>query len=270
MTPSPLAPEAYLDHLRAESARFRAALADCDPASRVPACPAWDASDLLWHLTGVQRFWTHVVASRPAQPTEEEGAGERPADHPTLLAAFDDATAGLAAALESADPTHEAWTWSDDHTVGFILRRQAHEALIHRIDAEQAAGTSTDVDPTLAADGVLEALQVMYGGCPPWGTFTPGEGLLRLDATDTGDEIWVRLGTFSGTDPGSGTSYADEPDLHVVDAPGDETEPDVVIDGPAGALDAWLWHRGGDDDLAVAGDREVFSAFEQVVAQPIN
>lgn len=37
----------YLDHLRTESARFRAVLTDCDPAARVPACPEWDAGDLL-------------------------------------------------------------------------------------------------------------------------------------------------------------------------------------------------------------------------------
>ena len=37
----------YLDHIRTESARFRAALADCDPSARVPTCPDWDAADLL-------------------------------------------------------------------------------------------------------------------------------------------------------------------------------------------------------------------------------
>ena len=35
----------------------------------------------------------------------------------------------------------------DDHTVGFIRRKQAHEALIHRIDAEVAAGNRTPMDP---------------------------------------------------------------------------------------------------------------------------
>ena len=62
----------------------------------------------------------------------------------------------LARVLEAADPADEAWNWSDDHTVGFILRRQAHEALIHRLDAEQAAGDVTELDPRLAADGVEE------------------------------------------------------------------------------------------------------------------
>jgi len=40
---------ASLDHIRTESTRFRSVLADCDPAARVPACPDWDAADLVWH-----------------------------------------------------------------------------------------------------------------------------------------------------------------------------------------------------------------------------
>ena len=59
---------------------------------------------------------------------------------------------------------------------------------------------------------------------------------------------------FSGTDPDSGTSYADEEDFHVVPAPDDaDVEPDVVVDGPAAALDLWLWNRGDDADISIAG-----------------
>ena len=154
-----LTPEAYLDHIRAESARFRAVLADCDPAARVPGCPDWDAADLLWHLTKVQRFWAGRVTERPAEPTEGEEAydAERPASYAGLLAAFDVADAAFLDALEGVEAAAEAWTWSEDHTVGFVLRRQAHEALVHRIDAEQAAGARSEVDPRLAADGVAES-----------------------------------------------------------------------------------------------------------------
>jgi hypothetical protein len=54
-----------------------------------------------------------------------------------------------------------------------------------------------------------------------------------------------------------------------VEPPAD-VEPDVVIDGPAAALDAWLWHRGDDADLSVAGDREVLTRFRAIVATPID
>lgn len=264
-----LSPDVYLDHLARESARFRDVLAACDPDARVPSCPDWSAADLLWHLATVQRWWAEVVAARPARPVEVEP--ERPATNGELLAAYDVWSADLAAALEGADPGEAAWNWSDDHTVGFILRRQAHEALIHRIDAELTAGERTGLDPLLASDGVHECLAVMYGGMPPWGHWEPGDGLVRVDVTDTGEEFWVRFGIFSGTDPESGTTYTDEEDFHVVAPPDDpEVEPDVVVDGTAAALDLWLWSRDDDADISAAGDQDVLDRFRAIVGSPIN
>jgi uncharacterized protein (TIGR03083 family) len=259
--------DAYLRHLQAESSRFREVLADCDLDAPVPSCPEWTAADLLWHLGGgeVQNFWAWIVAHRPAG---HEGYPEpsRPDSAAGLFEAFDSATAALTAALGSADPADHAWTWGTEQTVGFIARRQAHEALIHRVDAELAAGTSSDLDPALAADGVEECLAVMYGGCPPWGTFTPGNGLLRFDIADAGESLWVRLGRFTGTDPEGATH--DEDDLNVVDEPG--RDPDVVVTGPAGPMDAWLWHRGDDAAITVAGDRAVYDRFAALVTTPIS
>ncbi|MET0580131.1 MAG: maleylpyruvate isomerase family mycothiol-dependent enzyme [Ilumatobacteraceae bacterium] len=263
-----LSPETYLSHLRSESARFRDVLSGCDPDARVPSCPDWSAADLLWHLATVQRWWAEVLSARPDRPEEIDPS--RPEAYDELLTTYDAWSHRLADVLEVADPADAAWNWSDDHTVGFILRRQAHEALVHRVDAELTAGTSSEVDPVLAADGVHEVLAVMYGGCPPWGSWEPGEGLVRVDATDTGDEVWVRFGVFSGTDPDSGTTYADEEDFHVVDAPADDVEPDVVVDGPAAALDLWLWSRGDDAEISVVGDEATHARFSAIVGSPIN
>jgi uncharacterized protein (TIGR03083 family) len=262
---SRLRPDEYLHHIRTESRRFRDVLATCDPAARVPGCPDWDAADLLFHLAGVQHFWATIVRQRPEGP-EALVHPERPATYDGLLAFFDSSSADLVAALEEADPAEPAWTWSTEQTVGFTFRRQAHEALIHRLDAEQAAGRETPLDRALAADGVLETLDVMFGGTTPWGTFTPGEGVVRFDLTDAGESVWVRLGRFTGTDP-EGTSH-DEDDLAVVEDPG--TEPDVVVDGPAAALDAWLWRRRGDDGIAVSGDESVYARFRAIVDSPID
>ena len=264
-----LSPESYLSHLRTESARFREVLATCDPQARVLSCPDWSAADLLWHLATVQRWWAEVLGARPARPEEVEPP--RPETHDDLLAAYDGWSRDLATALEGADPTEEAWTWSDDHTVGFILRRQAHEALVHRVDAELAAGVSSPIDPALASDGVHEVLDVMYGGMPPGGGWTPGEGLVRVDVTDTGEEFWLRFGVFEGTDPDSGTTYADEEDFHVVAPPDDaDVEPDVVVDGTADTLDRWLWNRADETGISVAGDPETYARFRAIVGTPIN
>lgn len=263
-----LLPEIYLAHIRDESAHFRAVMADCDSGAQVPSCPDWKAADLLWHLATVQRWWAEVVTARPARPEEVEPP--RPASYDDLLALFDQWSGDLSAALEAADPAQAAWNWSTDHTVGFILRRQAHEALIHRVDAELTAGLPSEVDPLLASDGVHEVLDVMYGGCPEWGSWEPGEGLVRVDATDTGEGFWLRFGVFSGTSPNDGKSYAGEEDFHVVAAPGGDVEPDVVVDGPAAPLDLWLWSRGDDAEISVVGDRSVRDRFRAVVESPLD
>jgi uncharacterized protein (TIGR03083 family) len=255
----------YLQHIRDESQRFRDVLADCDPQAAVPSCPDWRADDLLWHLAGVQHFWTWVVTNRPKGPDVYDKP-ERPGDHAGLLAFYDQRFVALVDALGAADPTDEAWTWSQDHTVGFIGRRQAHEALIHRRDAELAAGAVTPFPADLAADGVDEALDVMYGGCPPWGEFSPLPHFVRVDLTDTGDRVWVQLGRFHGTDP-EGITH-DEDDIQVVPDPG--VEPDAVISGTAEALDARIWRRADGAETHLAGSLEIVDRFRRIIHQPIN
>lgn len=257
----------YVRHLRADSARFRTVLADCDPATQVPGCPDWSAADLLWHLAEVQWFWGRTVRTRPTAPGEADEGPERPPTYDGLLAAFDEYSAALAAELAAADPADPAWTWSQEQTVGFVVRRQAHEALIHRLDAEQAAGQTTPLDPVLAADGVDECLDVMFGGCPPWGSFAGLPHYVRVDLTDSGESIWVQIGRFTGTDPDDGVHH-DVDDISVVADPG--VDADASVRGPAAALDAWLWRRGDDGEIRVTGDRAVYDHFRLAVNQPIT
>jgi uncharacterized protein (TIGR03083 family) len=259
----------YFQHIRDESALFRAALVGCDPDARVPACPDWDAGDLLWHLgAGVQGFWADIVEQRPDGPAEGRSDPERVGSYDDILARFDLDHGRLVAALEKADPADPAWTWSEEQTVGFTFRRQAHEALIHRVDAEQTAGLPvTEPDVALSVDGVSEIISVMLGGCPPWGSFAPLPHYVRMDLTDADTSIWVQLGRFTGTDPDSGTTYDDE-DIHPADDPG--TEPDATVAGTAAALNLWLWKRGDDSELKVAGDRGIYDRFRVLFSQPLN
>lgn len=148
----------YLSHLAADSARFVEALAQTPPEPRVPTCPGWDADDLLWHLGQVQWFWAAVIGRGLTVHAEVENLdnGGRPAGRDGLLAFFGQASDDLRHNLAAASPQGSALTWSQDQTVGFIRRRQAHEALIHRIDAELTAGDRTPMDPDLRTDGVEE------------------------------------------------------------------------------------------------------------------
>jgi uncharacterized protein (TIGR03083 family) len=258
----------YLGHLTTESARFSEALRGLPADAAVPACPDWTADDLLWHLGSVQWFWGTVVREKLTGPQAEEIKPPRPTDRAGLPAFFEAASRELARVLAAGQPQDPAWTWFADQTVGFIQRKQAHEALIHRIDAEETAGLRTGMDPQLSADGVDEALRVMYGALPHWGSFTPEAGrLLRLRATDTGDTWLVALGRFTGTDPG-GTSY-NELDIQVDD--GDPDRPAAAsISASAADLDCRLWHRTPLGEVELAGAEDVLRDFQSVIAPGLS
>jgi uncharacterized protein (TIGR03083 family) len=258
----------YLGYLRRESARFADSVQLAEPDAQVPSCPDWNADDLLWHLAEVQFFWATIVAENLPRDEAEKRKPERPAGRAGLLAFYQRASGDLGGALAAASPGDYAWTWSDDKTVGFIRRRQAHEALIHRVDAELTAGNRTAIDPQLAADGVDEALRVMYGGVPDWGSFTPDPGrMVRLRATDTGDSWLVTPGRFAGTDPDDGTSY-DEPCIDAADR--DSGGPAAEISGSAASLDCWLWHRPPPGPVERSGDPDVLGGLDAVIAPGIT
>ncbi len=260
----------YLDHLARESARFGQALREAAPDTPVPSCPDWTADDLLWHLAEVQWFWGTIVREKLTDPSAaEELKPERPDGRADLLDFYERASRDLGEILSSTSPETPAWTWSTEQTVGFIRRRQAHEALIHRVDAELTAGNRTPMDSRLSADGVDEVLRIMYGGAPPWGTFSPDEAkTLRVLITDTGDAWDITLGRFTGTDPDDNTAY-DEPDIRVAVAePGFPTK--ATIAGSAADLDCWLWHRPTFEAVTRSGDESVLSDFESTIAGGVN
>ena len=263
-----LSPDQFLEAIKSESARFGQLLADADPASRVPSCPDWDAADLLWHLTEVQWFWSTLVAERPRGPSVTEGRRPaRPAGAAELSALFRWTSDGLVDALESADDTEAAWTWLEsDQTVGFIRRRQAHEVLIHRVDAEQVVGEVTALDPALATDGVDEAVQIMFGGIPGWASFRRDHGPVGIRTSDTAAHWVVDIGRQSGVEPESGEPV-DEPTLAARD-----DDPAVVAEltGTAGNLDSWLWGRADPGGIARTGDAAALTAFDAVIRTGID
>lgn len=260
----------YLDHLARESARFARVLAATASDVQVPTCPGWNADDLLWHLGEVQWFWGTIVRDGVDVSAAEKTKPPRPANRPGLEEFYQSASRELGAALAITTPDTPAWTWADDKTVGFIRRRQAHEALIHRLDAELTAGQRSDMDPRLGADGVDEALRIMYGGDkPPWGAFdADGTGQLRLLAEDTRDSWLVSLGRFTGTDPDDQRTY-DQPGIDVADSD-QGARVAATITGAAADLDCWLWGRPTQDAIERSGDPAVIDGFEAIIAEGIS
>ena len=237
----------------------------------MPGCPDWTAADLLWHLARVQWFWASIDPDparrhRRVTMTTSRRAGaahvvRRPAGGVRRVLRG----AGRASCAAPTRPSPRG-AGRPSRRSGFTYRRQAHEALIHRLDAEQTAGQVTPLDPALAADGVDECLDVMFGGAPPWGEFAPLPHYVRVDLTDRDESLWVQIGRFTGTDPDG--EHHDLEDIRVVPAPGGEA--DAVVSGAAGALDAWLWRRGDDSQVRVSGDLGVYDRFRLAVDQPIT
>jgi uncharacterized protein (TIGR03083 family) len=257
----------FLAHLRAESARFAEVLRDTDPAARVPSCPDWDADDLLWHLGEVFLFWGTIVRDRLDNPDAAEDAKpERPADHTGLLELYDRAAADLIATLTETPDDVRVWTWSDDQSAGFVRRRMAQEALIHRLDAELTAGAVTDIDADFATDGAHEALQHFCGGCPPWASYHADGPLGRVRTTDTGADWLVQLGGFSGLSPNTGKTYDHEPCLEIVAA----GEPTFTVSATGRDLDAWLWNRPAIVEPVVEGSEADFQAFAAIIAKGVD
>lgn len=263
----------HLDHLARESTRFLEAVLDAAPDAQVPTCPEWTADDLLWHLAEVQWFWGEVVRTRADDPDRVEAVQpERPADRDGLVALYRRASADLHAVLATTPPETPVWTWAADRTAGFVRRRQAHEALIHRLDAELTAAPDgaavTGIDPALAADGVDEALGVMYGDVPEWASTTPDPrgAAARLVATDAGRSWLVTFGRWSGTSPNTGRSY-DDPALWLVPDDGREA---ATVSGRAADLDCLLWNRPATGTVSRSGDQRSLALLDAVVAVGIQ
>lgn len=215
--------------------RFTIALADlahdADLETQVPTCPDWSLGDLVWHLTKVQDFWTHVIINRPGSP-ESHQHSPRPSDN-QLVANLRNATLGLDAALESCAADEPAWSWAAEQTVGFTLRRQTHEALVHCVDGFLAVGEPLpDVSPELAADGIDEIVTVMLEP-----TEDADVDTVTLHATDTGDRWTITAG-----------------------------HGDATIAGSAVDLYLWLWGRCRSGQLEISGAVEEAAALRSRLA----
>ena len=214
-----------LDFIGAESAAAAATISPSSLDARVPLCPDWSLTELIWHLGRVQRFWAttvHAGELDPEFPAEEVG----PSDANALDAWFRASTRELLDALRTVPWDTPAWTWwKEDRTVGAIARHQVQEAAVHRWDAQLAASGSPVPLPTkLADDGVDEfcwLARQMRGPQP-----------IAFHATDTGT-------TFSaGAD-----------------------EPVVTASAPASDLVLLLYARVSPDAVIVEGDRTALDGF---------
>jgi uncharacterized protein (TIGR03083 family) len=264
-------PLPFLDHLAADSARFRAVLATAPAAARVPSCPDWDADDLLWHLGEVQWFWGEIAERGLTDPADLDAMNasreERPGDRGGLLAFFDRSSERLQRVLGELAPETPLWMWyDDDQTAGYIRRRQAHEAMVHRIDAELTVGERTPLDCRLAADGIDEALRIMRGHEPePDLAHAPVSSPVTIATVDAMHSWTVTPARITGTWNGE---EIDVLRFLVSDGPDDAAT--AEISGSAADIDCWLWNRPVEGEITRDGDAAALAAIDGVLAESID
>lgn len=224
--------------LRTEATALAAAAELSPPDRAVPACEGMTVGELVRHVGSVHRLvarWA-TSGSRPTTWAAEPN-GADPVDWYRVGAA------SLLAVLTPARAERPAATWCPwDRTLGFWLRRMAHETAVHRVDAQAAAGLAAPLDAELAADGIDEVLK-LWLGChlPPR----------------------VRVGPVTLRVPGREWTVA----LHeeVVDfCP--TADPAAIVSGSASAVDLWLWGRAGEEAVSLEGDLAAARALRAAVA----
>lgn len=269
--------------IREEADLFAAALTTTDPVQKVPTCPDWTAADLLWHLTEVHEFWGAMLAQGVTSEDEaqklEESAAPRPEGFHELLERRAAATDALLAQLEAHGDEEPAWFWySAEQTVSVIRRMQTHEATIHRVDAELAAGRKvTPIAPQVAHAGLDHVLRVMWPAAfewtPEWAVVAP-VAVAEITA-DAGQPRRLLISRWSGTRPRDGQEFETPVGRLLTDD--DETAglPRAEVSGSPLALDLWAWGRGQaleslsgrSEKVEIIGDQEAVAQMEALVAE---
>ena len=234
----PLHADEYLGHFWRDGLGLAAAAEVAGLASPVAACPGWSVADLVWHTGEVFWFWGDVVEHRwtdPSDYVEPDRPGEA-----ELLDWYRASVDRTLAILTAADPREVVWSWAPGGgTAAWVSRRMAHEAAVHRGDAEDAAGSGWAVESVLASDGVDEFLEhftgTVAGGAEPLG------GTVHLHCTDVDGEWLVTETDTAGP----------------LEVRREHAKGDAAVRGPASDLLLVLWRRRPLEAVEVIGGAAV-------------
>ena len=240
---------AYLDAVRDNAGLLVEAARRAGLDAPVPTCPDWTVADLARHQGRVFRWISGMVEAGAQDFVDPKDLNEEAKTADPLVWAQEGAEQALAI-LEKSDPEAAVWNWlvRGPAPGRFWWRRLAHETVIHRVDAEAAAGVNSGVEPAeLAADGIDEFLGFL-GARKPIDGVERLAGSFHLHTTDVTGEWVVVFG------PGG------------VKITREHAKADVALRGPAAALELFLYNRRGSDGLETFGDPAKVAAWTEVVA----
>jgi uncharacterized protein (TIGR03083 family) len=239
-----------LDFLTAAAAdgRDMLAAARSDWSRPVPACPGWDAGDLVGHMGAILGWMARIVTTGQAVPRRERETP--PAERDTLAPWYSSHLDQTLDVLSTTPAVSPAWTFSSrgDQQVSWWRRRLAVELAIHRWDAEQAAGApARPVDGEIAAAGIEEFLTEFLPALLAQPQVAGLTGSLHLHATDGHSEWWVDLDARGSAAAVTGHRKAD-----------------TAVRGTGSDLLLWLTNRKQAAELDVLGTREVAASWTQL------
>jgi len=182
----------FLAEIRSSAGTLADIIRTENPELPIATCPDWSLGDLAAHLGRVHRWAAEIVRTRAAQriPFGAVPDSQYPAE-PAAQADWVMAGAERMIAAVTDAASAEVWAFGRMAPATFWASRQAHETMMHRADAELAAGRAVVLDSVLAADGIDEWLSLVadpgYGQVSPGASVLPPGAVLRLHAADAGD-----------------------------------------------------------------------------------
>jgi uncharacterized protein (TIGR03083 family) len=192
----PLDRDVLLDTLAREAGAFCAVLETADLSASVQHCPGWDLVELTAHVAGVHRWARNAVADGELR---RDPTPELP-DRATVVAWYRASADVLLQALRAAADDRPCPSFlTRDSTAGFWLRRQVHEIVVHRYDAQLAAGLTPQLGSAVAADGVSEVLEVFLPRMRQRGLLGDLPSTVVLQQTDGPGRWTLGDGTPSAT-----------------------------------------------------------------------
>jgi uncharacterized protein (TIGR03083 family) len=234
-----------VEELAQVAERFAINVALTHPTARVPACPGWTSYELAVHLGNIHAWAATVVETGQAAPAQED---RPPSRRPRAVSHWYAGKAeDLYEVLRAARPDQPCWNFAGTAPVaGFWARRQLHEATVHLVDLDQAAGRATELSPLVCTDGVAEVLEVFLPRMHARGHIADLTAPLTLRTVDT-DHVWTLTPRRDGS-----------PFVAVRSEPGAD-----LVEGCAGDLLLLLWKRAPQDHPGVSyvGNRERIAAF---------
>jgi uncharacterized protein (TIGR03083 family) len=241
----------YSAKVAAEIILLAEAIRRTEADTPVPTCPGWTAEILATHIGMIHRWVSQTVRESAREPLEFSQFGrdlpEKWSGYGDWLEAMSDP---LADTLRQADPDAPAWSFTGIQQAKFWPRRMLHETMIHRVDAELAAGLRPRIDTGAAVDGVDELLYLL-SYCHPF----------RAEAADLrgqGETIHI---------------HATDADVHwqITMTPGGHTwersdataarQASATMRGDAGEVTLFQYNRLSDQDADIecTGDRAVLT-----------